>query len=550
MKSKIIKYLFVSFLLLIFLGFYYYQRNSYSKEVVRLEILGKEEVQAFDEIEYAVKYKNNGNIVLEDAELTFKFPENSLPSSGYQQIISQPVEDIYPGEENTIFFKGRLVGKEGEIKKAEAVLRYRPRNLKAFFESSTTFSSRIKSVPLVFETDFPSKIESGKDINFSLNYFSNSDWPISNLRVRVEYPLGFEFVSSRPAALEKTEWDLPVINKAEGGRIDIKGKVFGDQKEQKTIKASIGLVQGGSFLVLKELTKTSEIIRPNIALFQHINNNQDYVANLGDSLHYEIFFRNLSDEPFQNLFLIATLESDLFDFDSLKTENGQINKEEKSILWDWRSIPELRFLAPGEEGRIDFWVSLKRDIPNFERNNNLSLRNKVVLSQVREVFETKVNTRLVLNQKAYIADEIFQSGGSIPPKVGQTTYYTIVWEVKNYYNDVRSVKVRAVLPPYIRLTGKVFPENSPLTFDSESKEVIWNIDKLSAGTGVNNNPLTLAFQIAFVPDISQIGQIPIIVGEALISGKDDWTGAKVQFVAPALTTSLSETDTGSGMVQN
>ena len=55
-------------------GFYYYQKNIYSKEVLKLEILGQEEADLLQEVEYIVKYKNNGNTRLEEPELVLNTP--------------------------------------------------------------------------------------------------------------------------------------------------------------------------------------------------------------------------------------------------------------------------------------------------------------------------------------------------------------------------------------------------------------------------------------------------------------------------------------------
>ena len=63
-------------------GFWFWQKNSYSKEILKLEILGPAEVTLGQEIEYTVRYKNNGNIRLEDPRLTFEFPAYSLLGEG------------------------------------------------------------------------------------------------------------------------------------------------------------------------------------------------------------------------------------------------------------------------------------------------------------------------------------------------------------------------------------------------------------------------------------------------------------------------------------
>ena len=100
-------------------GFWYWQRNPYSKEILKLEILGPEKAIISQEVEYAVKYRNNGDVRLEEPRLTFEFPENTVLEMGDSLRIekgSDELGDIYPGEEKTFKFKGRIFGKEGDAR--------------------------------------------------------------------------------------------------------------------------------------------------------------------------------------------------------------------------------------------------------------------------------------------------------------------------------------------------------------------------------------------------------------------------------------------------
>jgi len=122
-------------------GFWHWNRNSYSKEILKLEILGPEQVSISQEIEYTVRYKNNGDVKLEEPRLIFEFPDNTLLENGFSKRIEigpEELGDIYPGEEKSFKFKGHLLGKEGEVKTSKAWLNYRPKNLKARYESATT----------------------------------------------------------------------------------------------------------------------------------------------------------------------------------------------------------------------------------------------------------------------------------------------------------------------------------------------------------------------------------------------------------------------------
>ncbi|OIP76094.1 MAG: hypothetical protein AUK06_00595 [Parcubacteria group bacterium CG2_30_36_18] len=545
---------FIIFLILLagiagLVGFWNWKSNSYSKEILKLEILGPESIDLTEEFNYVVKYKNNGNIRLEEPKLIFEYPEHSLLEEGKslrQEIGAEELGDaIYPGEEKTISFKARLIGKEGETLIARAELTYRPKNLKARYESSTTFTTVIKSVPLTFEFDLPSKIESGKDLKFRLNYFSNTDYPLLNLKMTAEYPSGFEFVESNPPSLEKVEWKLPPLNRAEGGRIEISGKIRGEVREQKLFKAKLGIWQEGEFILLKEITKGVEIIQPALWVFQQINGSPKYLVDPEDQLHYEIFFKNVGAETLFNLSLMTTLIGDIFDFQTLKAPEGDFTLGDNSIVWDWKRVRALQFIEPGEEGKVEFWIKLKKDweIPSLE--GKTEIKNQVYLSQVKEEFSNKVNSKLEISQKGFFQDEIFGNSGPIPPKVSEATTYTIIWLAKNYYNEVKNVKVKAFLPQNVKLTGKIFPEEAieKFTFDSQSREIVWNVGDLKVGNGVLNPAPNISFQVEFTPDETQRRSTPDLISEAKISGEDSWTGEDIEAINPSINTTLPDDET-------
>jgi len=531
--------------ILIILGiisYWYWQKNIFSKEILKLEILGPETISLAEDLEYLVKYKNNGTIRLEETKLIFEYPKQAIipeNKSLWQEI---PLQDIYPGEEKTLSFKAKLLGKEGEKLVARAILSYRPKNLKARYESTTSFTTTIKSLPITFEFDLPSKIESGKNFNFRINYFSHLDYLLTDLRIQVEYPLTFEFISSLPKSLEKNEWLIPVLNKSQGGRIEISGRVSGEIGEAKIFKAKLGILKEGEFILLKEINKGLEIIKPLIYLRQEINGNPQYVALPGDWLHYEIYFKNIGDEDLDNLLMVNKLEGEAFNFQTIKSNFGVYQPGNNSIIFDWRKIPKLQYLAPTEEGKIDFWIKLRDD---FGQAKNPVLRNKVFIDQVKEEFVTKISSKLEITQKGYFEDEVFGNSGPIPPQVGQKTTYTIIWQIKNYYSLVKDVKIEAILPQEVQLTGKIFPEeeNSKFAFDSESREIVWLVGDLERGKGIFDSPLIFSFQIAFIPQETQRGQTPEIISEVKISGEDTWTEKIIEFTAKAINTSLPDDQT-------
>lgn len=543
MRKKIIVFLILILTILILTGYWYYREKIFSKGILKLEILGPDAVQMGEEFEYTVRYKNNSDFTLEEPKLIFEYPEYSVNEEGKTRV-TRTLKDIYPGDEQFVQFKARLFGKENDLKVAKVYLSYQPKNLKARYESETTFTTKINIVPLTLDFDLPSKLETGREIQFSLNYFSNVDYSLSGLKLTIEYPQNFEFLGASPQPLEKNEWEISSLEKAEGGRIKINGRLTETPGQKVNFVAKLGIWEEGNFVLLKETTKEVVAIEPLLYISQQINGSSNHIASPDEKLHYEIYFKNIGTTPFENLFLINRLESDAFDLSTLKVGSGQAQVNDNMIVWDWKQVSELRFLDVQEEGRVKFEVNLKCCWPPVETElNNTVIKNKINIGQISQEFQNKVNSKPIILQRGLYEDGIFGNSGPVPPVVGQTTTYTMVWQVKNFYNNIKNVKVRATLPQGVTLTGKISPDSeiSKFSFDSTSREIVWTVAQdLAAGTGVLNVPPNVMFQISLTPDISQRGKIIPIINKAKVAAEDQWTGQNIEGEAPLVDTTLPD----------
>ncbi|MEK7482246.1 MAG: hypothetical protein AAB620_00425, partial [Patescibacteria group bacterium] len=506
MKGKLVLVIVIIGTILGGIGLWYWQKNIYSKGLLRLEILAPDQSQLLEEITYTVRYKNTGNTTLEKAKLVFEYPKYAIINKAGSLREEVALQDIYPGEEKSYQFKARLLGKENEAKEAKAVIYYRPKGLMAGYQGQTTSLTVIKRAPLTLEIDAASKMESGREIKFSVNYFSSLDYPLNNLRVKMSYPDGFDFQKSKPGGLDKGEWDVGVLNKAEGGRIEVQGRLSGQLNDEKMFKASLGVWQDEAFIVLKETERAVKITTPSLDVFQRVNGSEDYTAKPGEWLHYEIFFRNTGQGPIYELFMLVKMDGESLSFDTARAEGAQINKDERTMIWDWRETPKLQFLAAGEEGKVEFWVSLKDEARDSFKKANMAVLDSVLISEIQKKFDTKVASRLDFSGRAYFNDEIFGNEGPLPPQAGQDTTYTVVWQADGCCNAVKNVKAKATLPHNVRLTGQIFPEGSRLTFDSASREVVWEVGDLFGAQATSTEPYTVAFQVSLKPDFSQRGK--------------------------------------------
>lgn len=553
MSKKTIAIIIVIFAALVAI-FLYYRAQIFSKEILKLEILGPDTAKIGEEVEYTVQYKNNGNFVLQQPKLVFVLPENSLTEDG-KLMMTQSLNDIYPGNQESVKFKARLLGKDGDLKTVKTSLSYVPKNITATYESKTTFITKIDASPITLDFDLPTKVEQGKNLQYSINYFSNVDYPLENLGLKLNPTPGIEVVSSDPVSLDNSEWKLQTLNKAQGGRINITAKVSGSASNNLTFSASLGMWQSGKFVVIKQVSLDVQAIQPLLFISQQINGSPSYVASPGEVLNYRIFFRNIGSSPFTNLFVIAKLDGSALDMSTIQAmQGGQVQPGDNMIVWDYNQVPQLKNLNVQQEGEVSFSVRVKSDwVPSSLDASSTMITDEVSVSQITQKFSIKVNSGLVISQKAYFQDPDISNFGPIPPKVGKATTYTVRWEVKNYFGDSKNVKVRATLPQGVSLTGKILPEDelSRFSFDLVSREIVWSAGDVLAGTGVNGDPNVLTFQISLTPTANQKGFTAPLIGQVQISGENQFTNTIITAQDAGVDTGLPDDiiNSGGGVVQ-
>ncbi|MDD4531445.1 MAG: hypothetical protein PHH21_01930 [Candidatus Pacebacteria bacterium] len=508
------------------IAFFSWNKMSFSKEALKLELMGPEKTTIGEEVEYIVKFKNNGDIRLEKPELIFTYPESSIieGSEGKVTVMTsdQLGGDIYPGEERTFKFNVRLLGKEKDTRVAKVSVSFQPKDLKTRSEVSTTSTTVLGEIPLNLTLEVPSKVATGKTLSLSVNYTSNVTYPLQDLTCYLTYPDGFDFLYSQPKGMDNTQWDIAVLNEGGTGKIQISGILNGQSMEQKVFKARIGVWQDGNFILLKEVIKGVEIVAPSLYITQKVNNDENYAANPGDQLHYEVTFRNVGDEPLQDLVLISRLEGDSLDLGSIKSTDGKWTSGDNSVVWDGTKVPELQLLDVGAVGKVEFWVNVKNKWTMKSLNDkNPVIKDKISLGQARQDFLTKINSVISAEQKIYPENKYFENSGPYPLETGQRTYLTVEWKAINNYNDLENAKMVTVLPESITFEKKTYPEGTEITYDEGTSEVTCNIGSLPAGSGVLKDPKICAFQISVEPQLAD--EMIILLGSAQLSGVDQWT---------------------------
>ncbi len=156
---------------------------------------------------------------------------------------------------------------------------------------------------------------------------------------------------------------------------------------------------------------------------------------------------------------------------------------------------------------------------------------------------TKLNSRLILNVRGYFKDALIPNSGPLPPKVSQTTTYTLYWQIINISNDLENVQVEAYLPSYIHWVDRFEPENAEIKYEPDTGKMTWNIGRLPAAIGILSPVKYVAFQIGLVPAVNQVGSMVNLIGNSTITGRDTFTNVNLTVVGKSLKSDLFDDPT-------
>lgn len=548
-------------LILLLVGFYRIRQSFFAFERLVLTVSGPLEIKSGNLSSYAVKWKNDNRADLENVTLRLSYPEDFKPEESAEFKLEGETSGIFSlGEvkgksEGQVVFNGRAYSPKGNLIKIKAEMSYTPSTVSSLFASSDQLIVNVISAPITLEVMAPQNISSSDEINYLITYKNEGQEEFENIRIRIDYSEQFTFSSSEPRVSEGNNiWYLGTLSPGQSGKIVVVGKLEGNRDEVKTAKIAIGAKNNGGFVSYNETEAQTKIATSPLAITQTVNELHDLSVKAGDPLQFRIDYKNEGMIGLRDVIVTEHLDSPVLDYSTLTMNGGTYDAESKTITWKAADYRELKNLAPGQGGTIRFSIRVKDVIPVKSAND----RNFVISSLAKidspdiptpismnkiisgNKMDLKLDSKLVLDVKGYYNDTKLPNSGPIPPKVGEETTYTIHYIVSSVSNDVEDAKVEASLPTAVFLTGKIFPEGEPLTYNERTNSLVWEIGKLEAGTGVLFPGKEVSFQVRIKPSSNQTGSEAPLLGVSVFSAKDLFTGEDISAKVDGKSTHLLE----------
>ncbi len=557
--------IFIGLFVLLILGIsiWLLYRSGFREGQVSLEIEAPEEAIAGEEIEYKVIVENKNNFDLGGINLSFFYPEGSIPLSQEERPASSltsklDLSELESRSKKEFVLKGIIAGEKNEVKKARASLTYRPSNITTTFEKNAEVATTISSAPVFLNLSAPPNVLPGQLVQVSLDFRNESNKDLNDLQIVFSYPDGFSLKKSVPLADQNNNiFNLDSLKADEAGRITLEGNISGFEKEAKRFTAALKKKIGNQFFEIQKTQISLTISTPLLTTDVLANDSKNYIAEAGDKIRYTIKFSNNSNYNFSALELRAKLEGQMFDFSTLKS-SGFFDQNSRTILWNAAAEPLLSNLAPNQGGEVSFDIELKDDFPkSFSKDYSLRVSSSIETSSVPPDFGlekisasadliSKIKAKAEFTSEAFFNDSIFPNSGPVPPRVGQKTTYTIHWKIIGEGNDLTNVRIISALLPGLNWEDKVkvTPSQSDLDYNPSTGRISWNLSTVPAGTGVISTVFEAVFQIGITPSVNQTGQSPEIIKEINFEAVDNWTKQNIEINLPGINTSAIKDSPG------
>lgn len=532
--------------------------NVISGDNIEINISAPSAVAGGDPFESTFVITNRNKVSVDEANLLVEYPigfyavankTNPLPR------ISKDLGAIASGQSLSEKISTILYGQQNTNKEINVTLEYRLAGSNATLRKTTTYVIKISSSLVNLQLGTLKEVSSGQGVDFTVEVSSNSKDPLSTLIVEAVYPFGFNFISADPSpAYGTNKWRLSSLAPQEKRTIRIHGTLEGNENEEKIIAINVGTQNSTNEslidIVYNSIGESMAITKPFLALDLALDNDHslEHVVPLGRGVRADISWRSNNPTTVTDAVIEVKLKGNALNRYLIYASGGGFYRSsDDTIVWDKSATASLAAIEPGSGGSVSFGfspVALGVDSGRVVKNPKITLEVNVRARRASDVNVSdnittfasrtvKFETDLRLSARDLYYTGAFKNTGPLPPQANKETTYTIVLSARNASNDVSGAQVKTTLPIYVKWRGAISPGGEDVSFDEGSREVTWNIGRVTAGGSRD-----VAFQISFLPSLSQLGQAPALTGQIALEAQDDFTRTTVHDTKVPLTTYL------------
>ncbi len=531
---------------------------------VEFSLRGPSTVNIGEKHELYAVITNRSNAALQDVRISFTYPNGTeSPDDPGVRVKEANVTKLEPGEKKTFPFSIVVRGFPNQDVKPTATASFRTQAISLRFNKEAQWAMRVIDLPVDVNLVLPENPAPGREFTFLMKWESRAEVSLSDIGFFLETPADFDFISSTPLPSPFNErlWDLGVVNPQATGEIAVKG-IFSPGSLGGDFTVRVGKLNDDHSNVTVVFKEESTTVRPTISsllISQRVQGNLNpQITNIdpGQDFSLVLLLTNTTNTIIKDVKLIVELPDKYFEFNTLHATEDPVQRDSEKWIFDGSTVLDLRAINPGAQKEIRFGGTILFDPPFNtinDRNPEFDIRASAETGGLRlgdSQSLVKLNGKLYINQDIlYYNAPGGQNSGPVPPRVGQETTYTVIWDAFTGTSGMKDVVARAVLGPAVEFVAVLFPTDAVLDWNPSTREVRWNIGDLPAGIGVKTEPREISFRIKVTPRMQDVGKFATLISSVKLTGQDVFTDVMREYELNEATTALPKDTAASGPVE-
>ncbi len=528
--------------------FLFFFSSHTNNNLLTLSVIGPNTTKSGEVLDFQVKVDNQTDFDYKDLRVVVNYPDSTLSADGdFIKKEERKVGDLLSGETAREKFRVSTSGAIGDKREILISIFYHAKKSSATLSKKRGYNISIEDAPVFVESFGPNEVFSNKEFEVRLDVTSNAEHILKDLVVIAKYPRAFELKNAIPKAvfsdLTKNVFKIKELKPGETKSVHMIGKVFGLNKDNQFFLFDVGDSKDYRNEIRTLFAKTEKqlaIRKPDVSLSvamdgQNFYSDKEILAQPKEQLIFKVGLSNNLDSLISDLEIKGTLTGEFFDKETVLLEDGFFDSKKNIMLWDKNTEPSLAALSGSQSFEKEFKMQIIpfEKLAGYVKDPEINLKMEVKgtnfdensVKNSHEVLDTiyktiKIPTIVNLESSILYYDGPFENTGSVDPKVGEQTTYTVAWKIYNSNSQIDDVTVKAQIPHYVEFLGVKSPENAYLSYDEDSRTITWSLKKVEEFIGYRTDPKTVYFQLGFTPSATQTGKRPIILKEQVLSAKD------------------------------
>lgn len=487
---------------------------------------------------FTISFENQEDEAVINTEISLVYPDNFiLDSATPTDIFNKDSRtfsfgNLQKGQKGQISIKGIIRGKPGDHQSIEVIGRYQYKGINKKLLDSLSYTIEGSSLELSLST--PETVYTDTNFAGSVEVKNTSEAAIRD--VYISFPHR-DFEISNDSDISSEEIYISSLESGEIKKIDFQG--ISKTAGIKTLVSMTALKINENFIEQKNIAKQISVTEPQLLILAKLFPVAVNSVHPATTLQLEI--TNLESQEIDNISLKLIPNRSDISIQKLSTKNADVTTQGNTL--------HFSSLQPRQKEIITADIELLRQLFTINDSVRINIMVTYRLDNQEHTYDLSAG-KLVFNSNLSLASGGYYYGpqgdqlgvGPIPPQVDIPTTYWIIWQVNNLGNDIQNMQVTADVPANIVWTDQQSVTSGNLEYSPITRRVLWKIGEVGKGGG----NFRASFAVSLVPQLSDIGSVPILLKNIQYSGQDMYTNDRISNNVPEITANIEADKLSSG----